>query len=641
MMREDFTATHGAARADMLAVENYALACDLVVCEANFARRSVAVEGTLGALAIAFGTTTLQTYRANDGSIFRGRIGLLSGPAPLDDRPQARASLRRAIRPAVAYAFPPGDGRGQTIALVELGGGYTQTDLDAYFAQLGIPAPNVTSIAVDGGTNAPAGDHPTAESKVLLDIGVTGAIAPGANVVVYFAPNTDRGFLDAITTKIHDAANRPQILPISWGGPEPRWTAQALAAFDAACADVAMLGVTVLCASGDNSSDGISDNAAHSANPGARIGPSVAGDADPQTGYAVLVDGIATVLGGTSAVAPLWAALIARINAALAQPIGFLNPTLYANPGVLRDIVDGNNGAYAARSGWDACTGLGSPTARGSPRSPRRLRRLDGGLRSARPCSNVRRLVFRAKEDAPRPDEHLLDRRSAAAARETRAMINVESVLTSDRAFRFRTIDRMRRHDATDYCSIGHHAYEIGPDGLPRLASERGPRRERMHAVEKQHFRPIDIPDTADDRLIHEKQTDRTTALDDLPIRQSDIGLRVEWIWSDTLTERAATIVVEDLDGDRTAQFEPNALGPHPQADDAADLWCRHVAAMKRSEAPEMYVQQTLVAKIVDEMFADRFDTAQRRAIEKRRHVFRAAAGSVEIDLVTCEFLCL
>lgn len=120
MMREDFTATHGAARADMLAVENYALACDLVVCEANFARRSVAVEGTLGALAIAFGTTTLQTYRANDGSIFRGRIGLLSVPAPLDDRPQARASLRRAIRPAVAYAFPPGDGRGQTIALVEL-----------------------------------------------------------------------------------------------------------------------------------------------------------------------------------------------------------------------------------------------------------------------------------------------------------------------------------------------------------------------------------------------------------------------------------------------------------------------------------------------------------------------------------------
>ncbi len=448
MTREDFSATHGAARTDMLAVENYALACDLVVCEANFARRSIVVEGTLGALAIAFGTT-LQTYRANDGSIFRGRIGLLSVPAPLadiivgvfglDDRPQARAQFRRAFRPAVAtsrsydptqiaaaYAFPPGDGRGQTIALVELGGGYTQTDLDAYFAQLGIPAPNVTSVAVDGGTNAPTGDPATADSEVLLDIEVAGAIAPGANIVVYFAPNTDRGFLDAITTAIHDAANRPQILSISWGGPEPRWTAQALAAFDAAFADAAMLGVTVLCASGDNgSSDGISDNAAHvdfpassphvlacggtrlelvgnaitservwndgpghgatgggisdrfdvpswqqragvppSVNPGARIGrgvPDVAGDADPQTGYAVLVDGIATVLGGTSAVAPLWAALIARINATLTQPIGFFNPTLYANPGVLRDIVDGNNGAYAARSGWDACTGLGSP----------------------------------------------------------------------------------------------------------------------------------------------------------------------------------------------------------------------------------------------------------------------------------------
>ena len=446
--REAFASAHGAARADILAVERFTLAYDLVVCEANFARRSIVVEGTLGALATAFGAT-LQTCRATDGSIFRGRVGSLSVPASLseiivgvfglDDRPQARAQFRRAIRLAVAtsqsydptqiaaaYAFPPGDGRGQTIGIVELGGGYTQTDLDAYFTRLGVPKPNVTSIAVDGGTNAPTGDPQSADSEVLLDIEVAGAISPAANIVVYFAPNTDQGFLDAITTAIHDTANRPQILSISWGGPESRWTAQALAAFDAAFADAAMLGVTVLCASGDNgSSDGLTDNAAHvdfpassphvlacggtrleltgnaitservwnegpgrgatgggisdrfdvptwqqraniptSVNPGARVGrgvPDVAGDADPQTGYAVFVDGVASIIGGTSAVAPLWAALIARLNASLPQPLGFLNPRLYANPGVLRDIVDGDNGAYTARSGWDACTGLGSP----------------------------------------------------------------------------------------------------------------------------------------------------------------------------------------------------------------------------------------------------------------------------------------
>jgi kumamolisin len=68
-------------------------------------------------------------------------------------------------------------------------------------------------------------------------------------------------------------------------------------------------------------------------------------------------------IGGTSASAPLWAALIARLNQGLKARCGFLNPLLYAKcaTGVLRDITVGNNGAYAAQRGWDACTGLGSP----------------------------------------------------------------------------------------------------------------------------------------------------------------------------------------------------------------------------------------------------------------------------------------
>jgi kumamolisin len=90
----------------------------------------------------------------------------------------------------------------------------------------------------------------------------------------------------------------------------------------------------------------------------------VAGDADPTTGYVTLVDGNPDVIGGTSAVAPLWAGLIALINEKIGKPVGFINPLLYQNAGKaadFSDITSGNNGAYSAGKGWDACTGLGSP----------------------------------------------------------------------------------------------------------------------------------------------------------------------------------------------------------------------------------------------------------------------------------------
>jgi kumamolisin len=95
--------------------------------------------------------------------------------------------------------------------------------------------------------------------------------------------------------------------------------------------------------------------------------PDVAGDADPVTGYQVRVDGQSMVVGGTSAVAPLWSALIARLAQSAGKRFGLLQPQLYAGvtagtaaPG-FRDITSGSNGAYSAGPGWDACTGLGSP----------------------------------------------------------------------------------------------------------------------------------------------------------------------------------------------------------------------------------------------------------------------------------------
>jgi kumamolisin len=106
-----------------------------------------------------------------------------------------------------------------------------------------------------------------------------------------------------------------------------------------------------------------------SANPPHRRGrgvPDVSADADPQTGVAIItLDGQhLTVIGGTSAAAPQWAALLARVNQALGAPVGFVNPLLYTqlNPAkALRDITSGNNGAYKCGPGWDANTGWGSP----------------------------------------------------------------------------------------------------------------------------------------------------------------------------------------------------------------------------------------------------------------------------------------
>ncbi len=104
-----------------------------------------------------------------------------------------------------------------------------------------------------------------------------------------------------------------------------------------------------------------------SANSGHQLGrgvPDVAGIADPETGVRVVSpDGTVQPIGGTSATAPMWAALVARFNQALGKSVGFFNPILYKHmkSGVLRDITVGDNGAYRAGPGWDACTGLGSP----------------------------------------------------------------------------------------------------------------------------------------------------------------------------------------------------------------------------------------------------------------------------------------
>jgi kumamolisin len=456
LTREEFGRQYGADPADLAALRKYASSMGLVVVEENAVRRTVVLSGVVSQFNKAF-SVDLQRFE-HPGGTYRGRVGTISLPDELvtivegvyglDNRRIANPHFRIRRNPgnvrwetaaqtqavsysppqvATLYGFPTAGAAGQTIAIIELGGGYRSTDLSTYFKGLKLGAPNVTAVAVDHGANHPTGDGNGPDGEVMLDIEVAASVAPSAAIVVYFTPNTDAGFIDAVSSAIHDTTHKPSVVSISWGGPESSWSASAMTSFNQVLQEAATLGVTVCVASGDNgSSDGVTDGANHvdfpasspfvlacggtnlqgnastitsetvwndGASGGAGGGgvstffalptwqsgltvtttagatqplamrgvPDVCGDADPESGYNVRVDGQDTVIGGTSAVAPLWAGLIANLNATLTKPIGFANPLLYSHASDLNDVTQGNNGSFAASAGWDACTGLGSP----------------------------------------------------------------------------------------------------------------------------------------------------------------------------------------------------------------------------------------------------------------------------------------
>jgi kumamolisin len=284
LTRAEFEAQYGADPRDVDKVKAFAGAHKLRVGKVNLGARTVILSGMAGDFCRAF-QVTLDRYEHPEGT-FRGRTGpvrvpgalkdIIKGVHGLDNRPQARAHCRVASRPgsisytppqvAKLYNFPSGmTGEGQTIGIIELGGGYSQSELDSYFNSLGMsPPPTVLSVSVDGGKNQPTGDPNGPDGEVMLDIEVAGAVAPGVKIVVYFAPNTDAGFLDAINQAVMDKRNKPSVISISWGGPESSWTSQSLKSYNAALQSAAAVGVTVCVASGDNgSSDGVADGNAH------------------------------------------------------------------------------------------------------------------------------------------------------------------------------------------------------------------------------------------------------------------------------------------------------------------------------------------------------------------------------------------
>ena len=493
---EELDAQYGAETDDIALVTSTMTELGLTVTDTHQGSRRMMVSGTIAALSAAFGTTltlvnspqlggtgeATHRYRSGGLSVPAALAGIVTAVLGLDDRPVARPQFRRltaaaasrtvtpetvtpetvtpetvtpetvtpeTVTPEAApaaptavpltapqvaslYNFPAGtDGTGQTIAIIELGGGYTQSDLDMYFSGLGLATPSVTAVGVDGGSNSPG---QPADGEVELDIQVAGAVAPKAAQLVYFAANTDQGFINAIAQAVHTTPP-PIVVSISWGQSEDQWSEQSRNSMDGVFADAAALGVTVTVAAGDNGSsdDPNSTSGVHvdfpassphvlacggtqlignlstntitsevvwnelANNEGAGGGgvsdvfplpswqanvgvptiaggtstgrgvPDVAGNADPVTGYLVVVDGKQQPIGGTSAVAPLWAGLIARLAQATGKKFGLLQPLIYGGVTAgaaaqgFNDITQGNNGAYSAGPGWDATTGLGSP----------------------------------------------------------------------------------------------------------------------------------------------------------------------------------------------------------------------------------------------------------------------------------------
>lgn len=334
--------------------------------------------------------------------------------------PAARDAAARQPTPApwsvpdlcAAYEWPTGLRGGGTIAIVELGGGWTKSDLDAYFGSLRQPAPSVIDVSVDGTQNSPGQE---ADAEVALDIQIAAAsyfAATGhpAQIRVYWA----RDIAAAVRAATADGCDT---CSISWGADEAEWGREAALHMEAAVAAAAAAGMIVFAASGDNDSSDGGPGAANVDLPAAcpsaigcggtlkgRVGevvwndtpgdasgsgtgggystlfampawqasggapagpgrmvPDVAANAAPGTGYEIYCQGRRQIVGGTSAVSPLYAGLLAAFGTKLGA--GAVKK-LWTSVGAFVDVAQGDNGMFRASVGPDPCTGLGVPIGR-------------------------------------------------------------------------------------------------------------------------------------------------------------------------------------------------------------------------------------------------------------------------------------
>jgi len=395
--------------------------------------RSLVVSGPVERLIEAFGATVAMFLDGN-GNRFRHRsaalhvpreiAALVSGAFGLHQWPRSSrlGPLERHSTPLSAsdlvkrYDFPAADGSGETVGVVQFRGEFRADDFDRCMQAQGVAPPARPIVKRIDDAALRHAVETTKDLEAALDAQVIGALAPGARIVIYQAPDDERGFLDAIRTALFDEEYEPSILSISYGWPEHLWTPAALDILDGLFTAAALLGVSVFCSSGDNGAELDYDGKPHVLAPASspfvhacgattivtdsegereiaweRTGggfsqhfdvppwqhvvravadanksdvgrgvPDVAAQEHP--GYCVYLDGVELAMGGTSAVAPLWAALTARINQRLGKHVGLFSPLLYASRAKLfRDVTDGNNGRFPAGAGWNPCTGLGVP----------------------------------------------------------------------------------------------------------------------------------------------------------------------------------------------------------------------------------------------------------------------------------------
>jgi kumamolisin len=433
---------------DIRLLREFAGETGLTVSAVDPGQRLVKLSGPASKMEAAF-ETALGIY--DDGRHqFRGRVGALTLPQDVHAVVEAVLGLdnRQAVKSYVLtspdvttahlpnavgalYGFPTGvTGAKQCIALIRIGGGFYAADNANAFAAMGLATPEIIAVSVDGAQNNPGVDR-LADRETALDIQVAGGIAPDARIAVYFTPNRFQSSVDALSVAVHDDANKPEVISISWGSIETLWPTQARDAFNTILRDAVLLRISVFAAAGDHLATEGDDKAVHVNFPASsplaigcggttvdssgntinsevvwndggsppvgtgggistifqvppyqkyanlpvnvstrQVGrgvPDVAGDASPDSGYKIIVNGVLRQLGGTSAVAPLWAGLTALINESAPYPIGCFLPQLYRNPGLVRGITEGNNKppntnlGYSAGIGWNGCTGLGVP----------------------------------------------------------------------------------------------------------------------------------------------------------------------------------------------------------------------------------------------------------------------------------------
>jgi kumamolisin len=478
LSRTEFAAEYGAKQVDADKVAKALEKFGLRVDEVSLPAASMRVSGTVAQMNAAF-QTHLGIYRAADQGDYRGREGILqipndvegivTGVFGLDDRRVARRKATRTATHGAAakseplplgpndlekrYSFPANQGKGQQIGIAEFGGGYFADDLQAFCTKYGLTMPNITTVPVglSSLTLAQIQTLPTQQRKdelessieVNMDIQIVAGLCPQADIFVYFAPFSQKGWVDLLNAIIAGNPAKPVVLSVSWGLAEdsPDWSKSALTQINARLQAAAMLGITVCVSSGDDGSgDELTDGRAHVdfpssspfvlsvggtmltdtieqvwwETPGERTSkgggaggggvsvafqrpqwqnvqvkslndPSIDGRVIPDVTalagpplYDLIFMGRDFPNGGTSASTPLWAALIARINAGLSANLQqrFLTPLLYANGanGQPRgktgcvDITVGQNAShpepgvgYQAQPGFDAVSGWGAP----------------------------------------------------------------------------------------------------------------------------------------------------------------------------------------------------------------------------------------------------------------------------------------